>query len=116
MTKRSPATLFDYLHDCSKEAALETPSQAAPEAPANGACPPTESGGRPWPGGGLPRELLDRAACRTERGALIIDDCLNVLSKIPDETFDLVITSPPYDGQPKYGNGERYERDWYRGF
>jgi DNA modification methylase len=24
-----------------------------------------------------------------------------------------VVTSPPYDGQPKYGNGEKYERDWY---
>ena len=33
-----------------------------------------------------------------------------------DETVDLVVTSPPYDGQPKYGNGEKYERDWYAGF
>lgn len=28
--------------------------------------------------------------------------------------MDLVVTSPPYDGQSKYGNGENYERDWYR--
>ncbi|MEK6609132.1 MAG: site-specific DNA-methyltransferase [Myxococcota bacterium] len=35
---------------------------------------------------------------------------------MPDNTFDLVVTSPPYDGQPKYGDGERYERDWYEGF
>lgn len=27
-----------------------------------------------------------------------------------------MVTSPPYDGQPRYGNGERYERDWYSGF
>jgi len=37
-----------------------------------------------------------------------------VLRATPDNTFDVVITSPPYDGQSKYGNGERYERDWYR--
>jgi DNA modification methylase len=29
-------------------------------------------------------------------------------------SFDLIITSPPYDGQSKYGKGERYEREWYR--
>lgn len=49
----------------------------------------------------------------TELGTLVVSDCLDVLRQIPDETLDLVITSPPYDGQPKYGNGERYERDWY---
>lgn len=37
-------------------------------------------------------------------------------AQLPDDTFDLVITSPPYDGQPKYGNGERYDREWYEGF
>lgn len=58
---------------------------------------------------------VDHASVRTKLGALVIDDCLNVLSTVPDGTFDLVITSPPYDGQPKYGNGERYERDWYKG-
>jgi len=47
-------------------------------------------------------------------GRLVVDDCLNVLRDTPDNTFDVVITSPPYDGQSKYGNGERYERDWYR--
>jgi site-specific DNA-methyltransferase (adenine-specific) len=47
-------------------------------------------------------------------GSLIVDDCLNVLRETPDDTFDLVITSPPYDGQSKYGNREKYERDWYR--
>ncbi len=47
-------------------------------------------------------------------GQLVVDDCLNVLRGTPDNTFDLIMTSPPYDGQSKYGNGERYERDWYR--
>lgn len=47
---------------------------------------------------------------------MVTADCLEILAQVPDNTFDLVITSPPYDGQPKYGNGERYERDWYEGF
>src|SRR5438105_5013285 len=47
-------------------------------------------------------------------GRLVVADCLSVLSQIPDNSLDLVITSPPYDGQPKYGNGERYEEGWYR--
>ena len=62
----------------------------------------------------LVRPPLERAVVTTNSGALIIDDCLNVLRTIPDCTFDLVLTSPPYDGQSKYGNGERYERDWYK--
>jgi DNA modification methylase len=46
----------------------------------------------------------------------MVGDCLEVLRSTPDETFDLVVTSPPYDGHSKYGNGERYARDWYQGF
>jgi DNA modification methylase len=49
-------------------------------------------------------------------GRLVTGDCLAVLRATPDDTFDLVITSPPYDGQPRYGNGEKYEREWYEGF
>ena len=56
------------------------------------------------------------AAYATGLGSLVIGDCLSILSQLPDESMDLVVTSPPYDGQPKYGNGERYERDWYEGF
>ena len=52
----------------------------------------------------------------TELGQLFVEDCLAVLRRTPSQSVDLVITSPPYDGQPKYGNGEKYERDWYRGF
>lgn len=61
----------------------------------------------------LPAEIEDRAELTTSLGALVVDDCLAVLRQIPDNTFDLVVTSPPYDGQPKYGNGERYRRDWF---
>jgi DNA modification methylase len=62
---------------------------------------------------GLPPAVVRAASHTTARGARVVDDCLPVLRRIPDETFDLVITSPPYDGQPKYGNGERYDRAWY---
>jgi len=64
----------------------------------------------------LPTDLLSRAQYRTDAGALIIGDCLEVLRQIPDDTFDLVVTSPPYDRQPRYGNGEDYARSWYQGF
>ena len=56
------------------------------------------------------------AAYSTDLGALVIADCLSILAQLPDETLDLVVTSPPYDGQPKYGNGERYGRGWYEDF
>lgn len=52
----------------------------------------------------------------TALGQLVVGDCLEVLRALPTESVDLVITSPPYDGQPKYGDGEPYDRDWYRGF
>ena len=53
---------------------------------------------------------------RTALGRALVGDCLDLLKKTPDDTFDLVITSPPYDGQPKYGNGETYKRSWYEVF
>lgn len=52
----------------------------------------------------------------TDLGTLIWGNCLRTLRRLPDDSVDLVITSPPYDGQPKYGDSEKYERDWYRGF
>ena len=56
------------------------------------------------------------AEVKTDLGRFVAADCLQVLRGLPGDSVDLVITSPPYDGQPKYGNGERYERDWYQGF
>lgn len=52
----------------------------------------------------------------TKLGQLVVGDCLEILKKLPANSLDLVITSPPYDGQSKYGNGEKYERDWYEQF
>ncbi|MFD2184995.1 DNA-methyltransferase [Rhodoplanes azumiensis] len=59
---------------------------------------------------------LDAPFFETERGSLILGDCLQTLKSLPANSVDLFVTSPPYDGQPKYGNGEKYERDWYRDF
>jgi len=60
-----------------------------------------------------PNELL---RFRTALGEVVVDDCLAVLQRLPENSVDLVITSPPYDGQSKYGDGEKYERAWFRGF
>jgi DNA modification methylase len=35
---------------------------------------------------------------------------------LDDESVDLVITSPPYDRQGKYRDGQGYERGWYEDF
>lgn len=71
----------------------------------------------------LPQPRVDQDAgnsggvvFRTELGELHLANCLSTLRDLPPESVDLVVTSPPYDGQPKYGNGEKYERDWYSGF
>lgn len=61
-------------------------------------------------------DLAKGAVLSTSRGAFLATDCLPYLESVPDDTFDLVLTSPPYDGQSRYGNGERYERDWFEGF
>lgn len=57
-----------------------------------------------------------KPAFSSDLGSFFIGDCLPIIRKLPDESLDLVITSPPYDGQPKYGDGERYDRAWYEGF
>lgn len=60
--------------------------------------------------------LASRAAYQTPLGILIVGDCLHLLREVPANSIDLVITSPPYDGQDKYRNGGRYERSWYESF
>src|SRR5690242_10317279 len=54
-----------------------------------------------------------REVFSTPLGAMVVGDCLVALRRLPTDSVDLVVTSPPYDGQSKYGNGEKYERDWY---
>jgi site-specific DNA-methyltransferase (adenine-specific)/site-specific DNA-methyltransferase (cytosine-N4-specific) len=110
MTMRS---LFDRpLPDRSRRAALRLREQLVEQYGARTA----GNGKRNDPFPELPRTLVEARRFSTGRGMLLIDDCLRVLSRVPDDTFDVVLTSPPYDGQPKYGNGERYERDWYEEF
>jgi site-specific DNA-methyltransferase (adenine-specific) len=66
------------------------------------------------PSNTLPR--LGALVLRTELGEMLVADCLSVFRNFPSASVDLVITSPPYDGQSKYGNGEKYGQDWYSGF
>jgi DNA modification methylase len=40
---------------------------------------------------------------------------LEVLRALPEACLDLTVTSPPYERQPKYGNGEKYDREWFAG-
>ncbi len=47
---------------------------------------------------------------------MVVADCITVLRSLPSKSLDLVITSPPYDGQSRYGNGEAYDREWFSGF
>ena len=57
-----------------------------------------------------------RAAFTSDFGALYIGDSLPITRRLPDNSLDLIVTSPPYDSQAKYRNGEKYKRDWYQGF
>lgn len=52
----------------------------------------------------------------TALGSLVIADCLDVLRALPADSVHLVLTSPPYDRQGKYADGDSYERSWYEGF
>jgi site-specific DNA-methyltransferase (adenine-specific)/site-specific DNA-methyltransferase (cytosine-N4-specific) len=63
-----------------------------------------------------PHGLAPTSSYSTGLGALYVGNCLDILRELPDKSVDLVVTSPPYDRQPRYGNGERYHNDWYHGF
>lgn len=44
---------------------------------------------------------------------LIVGDCLNVLRDMPDDSVDLVFTSPPYESARSYGIGfNLHGQDW----
>ena len=61
-------------------------------------------------------DLRAGAAHETALGALVVADALDVVAGLPSESVDLVITSPPYDRQGKYRDGQEYGREWYEGF
>jgi site-specific DNA-methyltransferase (adenine-specific) len=52
----------------------------------------------------------------TELGALMVGDARATVAALPDGCVDLVVTSPPYDRQGKYRDGEAYGRDWFAGY
>ena len=46
-----------------------------------------------------------------------VSPCLPVLMELPSASVDLVITSPPYDHQPRYGSqSQPYGRAWYENY
>ncbi len=55
---------------------------------------------RPRPSGWI-STVREGATVSTDLGALVIGNCIDTLRQVPDSTIDLVITSPPYDGQPR---------------
>lgn len=62
----------------------------------------------------MPHSLDLFAETETELGLAVAADCLGVLPLLPDESVDAVVTSPPYDEQAKYDDGEAYAREWYQ--
>jgi hypothetical protein len=51
---------------------------------------------------------------RSDLGRSYVTGALDVLRRLPDGCLDLTVTSPPYERQPKYDDGEKYEREWFR--
>jgi site-specific DNA-methyltransferase (adenine-specific)/site-specific DNA-methyltransferase (cytosine-N4-specific) len=60
--------------------------------------------------------VISDADFATDLGVLRVEDCLDTLRQIPANSIELVLTSCPYDRQPKYGRGERLDRGWYEDF
>jgi DNA modification methylase len=58
-------------------------------------------------------DAWSRAPYRSELGRSYVANAMDVLGALPDGCLDLTVTSPPYERQPKYGNGETYERQWF---
>lgn len=67
-----------------------------------------------------PKKLLkERPAYTTDYGALHKGDSAALMAKIPEDSVDLVVTSPPYALQSKkeYGNADKSEYvEWFRPF
>ncbi len=69
-----------------------------------------------------PLHLFHRCASAGRRSSRpISESCSSQIASRPSSAFLLTASTwllllPPYDGQSKYGNGEKYERDWYEGY
>lgn len=61
----------------------------------------------------------NKAAYHTDKGATFIGDSRDLLAKLPDNSVNLVITSPPFalQRQKEYGNLDQHEYiDWFLEF
>ncbi len=64
-------------------------------------------------------EILPEPFYTTYLGAAYLGDALNLLRKLPDESIDLVLTSPPFalQRQKEYGNVDQAKySDWFMSF
>src|ERR1051326_6144656 len=61
-------------------------------------------------------ELQAVAAHATDLGALVVTDALTLVTGLPSGSGDLVVTSPPYDRQGKYRDGQAYGGEGCQGF
>lgn len=50
----------------------------------------------------------------TENGILYKGDCIEIMKKIPDESIDLIVTSPPYDKIRRYGDKQEWSFDIFK--
>jgi len=69
--------------------------------------------------GGIRMKLLPKPLYRTHFGEAYVGDALDLLKCLPDESIDLVITSPPFalQRQKEYGNVDQDEYvDWLLSF
>ena len=69
--------------------------------------------------GGILMKLLPKPLYRTHFGEAYVGDALDLLKCLPDESIDLVITSPPFplQRQKEYGNVDQDEYvDWLLSF
>ena len=49
----------------------------------------------------------------TENGVLYCGDCLEIMKKFPEESIDLIITSPPYNLGRKHHTGNKYHSPYF---
>lgn len=67
----------------------------------------------------MPIKIETTPAYHTSMGATFIGDSLELLEELPDESVNLVITSPPFalQRQKEYGNLDQYDYiDWFLQF
>lgn len=67
----------------------------------------------------MPHTFKQSSLYRTEHGAAYVADSLEMLAQLPDNSVNLVMTSPPFalQRQKEYGNKDEYDYiDWLAQF